>query len=122
LCLFKDLEISISLFRNKCKQTTNTKPRTTCLRCGKKTSHNNSVYFVRGTSEITIQFSIHMPWWITAVMGFDRFARTGSWNFFLTREREPVVGLSQVFSIFPHEHLLLITYFEKPLIDPVDNF
>ena len=30
--------------------------------------------------------------------------------------REQVVGFSQGFSIFPHERLLLITYFGKPLI------
>jgi len=28
-----------------------------------------------------------------------------------------VVGLSQGFSIFPHEHLLLVIDFSKPLID-----
>jgi len=48
-------------------------------------------------------------------MGFDRFAKTCSWNFFNPQER--VVGLSQGFSILPHEHLSFITYFRKPLID-----
>jgi len=40
-------------------------------------------------------------------------------NLFLEflQPREPVVGLSQGFSVYPHEHLLLITYFDKPLTD-----
>jgi len=33
------------------------------------------------------------------------------------QSREPVVGLGQEFSIFPHEHLSLVTYFGKLLID-----
>jgi len=47
---------------------------------------------------------------IYAVMGFDRFARTCSWNFYnpeRIQRSQQVAGLSQVFSIFPDEHLLL---------------
>jgi len=59
----KQHSISINLFRNKHKQTTNIKSRTTWLSCGKKTSHTaaNSVYFVPRTSEITKRFSSLMP-------------------------------------------------------------
>jgi len=41
-------------------------------------------------------------WWDSTSL--HRFATTCSCNFF----REPVIGLSQGFSILPHEHLLLI--------------
>jgi len=38
------------------------------------------------------------------------------------KSREQVVSLSQGFSIFPHEHLLVIIYFDKPLIDLLLTF
>jgi len=52
-------------------------------------------------------------------MGFDRFVRTGSWNFF---NLENWFWLKSVILNFPHEHLLLITYFGKPIIDLLPTF
>jgi len=55
-----------------------------------------------------------------SVMGFDRFARTCSWNFFNPENR--LFAQVRGSQFYPMNTFLLITYFGKPLTDLLLTF